>query len=661
VKTALVLIDLQNDFLLDPSLAPAAGRLVERAACILTAARAAGVPVFHIHTLIHSPDDRMPHWKEADRSLCVRGSDGARPPPSLEPQAAERVIAKSFFSGFSNPLLEAMLRKQGVGRLVLAGVHLHACVRSTAVDAYQLGFEVAIAEQAVGSYDALHGEQTRLYLEGRVAHFLGTAEITRQFAEGPATVVSAVGSQRSTQRPARELTLRDPSRRERVIGKVGIARPERISAAVRSACDAAPTWEMTPRLVRAELLRELARRLEEQSVPIAAQIVEDVGKPAAAARAEVKFAGELLQAALRWGEGDPYHASGHDWRVHSRPHGVVALITPWNNPLAIPLGKIVPALLYGNSAVWKPSPAGTFIAERIGLLLKDCGFPSGLVEIIAGDRGTAETIMACEGVDAVSVTGSSVTGYTAQAICARRRIPLQAELGGNNASIVLSDAPLTETARAIAIGAMGFAGQRCTANRRVIVPTEVAENWTEALLEAIVGLTWGDPRDEATVVGPMISDAACDAVVHMLRHARGQGAVVAQPHSPGQFERLAGVGSYHPPTLVVCDKPGAEIVQEETFGPVLVVQPARNWEHALELCNGVRQGLVASLFTASEERQRDFLKRCRAGILKINAATAAVAADPPFCGWGSSAVGPPEHGVGDPMFYTKLQTVYGSS
>jgi alpha-ketoglutaric semialdehyde dehydrogenase len=659
VKPALLLIDLQRDFLRDASLAPSAGRLVERAARLLRAAREAGVPVYHVHTLIDLASDRMPHWKRANRHICVRGTHGSRPPPSLEPRADENVIPKTFFSAFTNPTLALTLRDRGIGELILAGVHLHACIRCTAVDAYQLGFDVVIADEAVGSYDPLHGEQTRLYLEGRVARFLDTAEFARRFAAAPARLSGGDYSTSPVQRHARALTLCDPSCRERIIGTVTIAGPDRVAAAVRSACEVSPAWEKTPRPVRTGLLRELARRLEDQATSIAAQLVRDVGKPLAAARAEVTFARQLIEAALHCGAGSPDHSSGDDWKVYSRPHGVVALVTPWNNALAIPLGKIAPALLYGNSAVWKPSPPGTFIADRIRGLLDDCGFPPGLVEIVSGDRGTAELIMASEGVEAVSITGSSLTGYTAQTICARRRIPLQAELGGNNASIVLPDAPVAETARAIAAGAMGFAGQRCTANRRVIVPVADLHKWTDALLEAVVALPWGDPRDQSTVIGPLISDAACDTVADDLRHARDAGAMVLQPHSKEQFDRLLACGSYHPPTVVVSNDPSAEIVQEETFGPVLVVQPARDWEHALALCNGVRQGLVASLFTASAERQRDFLDRCRAGILKINAATAAVAADPPFCGWGSSGIGPPEHGVGDPMFYTRIQTVYG--
>lgn len=657
MKPALLLIDLQHDFLCDRSLAPPAGRLVERAAWLLNAARQAGAPVYHVHTLIDSAVDRMPHWKEADRHLCIRGTHGSSPPPALEPWAGERVIPKTFFSGFTNPTLASMLRDDGIIQLILAGVHLHACVRCTAVDAYQLGFEVAIAEEAVGSYDPLHGEQTRLYLEGRVARFLDAAEIERRFA---ATLGGGDFLPRPIQRESRELTLRDPAQRERIIGTVSVARPERVAAAVRSACAVGPAWEGTPRAARAGLMRELARRLEDQSASMATQIVGDVGKPLAAARAEVAFALQLVEAALRWGESSLHDACGDDWRVRSRPHGVVALVTPWNNPLAIPLGKIVPALLYGNSAVWKPSPPGTFIAERVRALLDDCGFPAGLVEIVCGDRGTAEALMGSEGIAAVSVTGSTLTGYTAQAICGRRRIPLQAELGGNNASIVLADAPLAGTASAVAAAAMGFAGQRCTANRRVIVPAQAIKKWTDALLEAVVALAWGDPRDQSTVIGPVISDAACKQIADVLSRARAAGDRVLQPHPKEQLERLVARGSYYLPSIVVSNDPSAEIVQEETFGPVLVVQPARDWEHALALCDGVRQGLVASLFTDSAELQRDFLNRCRAGILKINAATAAVAAAPPFCGWASSGIGPPEHGVGDAMFYTRLQTVYGS-
>jgi acyl-CoA reductase-like NAD-dependent aldehyde dehydrogenase len=238
-------------------------------------------------------------------------------------------------------------------------------------------------------------------------------------------------------------------------------------------------------------------------------------------------------------------------------------------------------------------------------------------------------------------------------------VPLQAELGGNNAAIVWSDADLDDAAVKLAAGAFGSAGQRCTANRRVIVDARCAAALVARLRTATDALAWGDPLDEATRVGPLVSAGACARVASVVERARRAGAEVwIAPSHAARTQALAEAGAYHPPCIVRGDDPSAEIVQEETFGPVAVVQVASSWDDALRLLNGVPQGLVAALFSPSEERRASFVEQARAGILKIGSATAGVGAETPFSGWKSSGVGPPEHGAGDPEFYTRAQAIY---
>ena len=208
------------------------------------------------------------------------------------------------------------------------------------------------------------------------------------------------------------------------------------------------------------------------------------------------------------------------------------------------------------------------------------------------------------------------------------------------------------------MAAFGFAGQRCTANRRIVVHHACAEQFTDMFRRATAALSWGDPLEEKTVAGPLISDAATERVAGVLARAQRTGAKLLKPHDPEQAKQLADIGSYFSPTIVCCDDPVQEIVQEETFGPVAVIQRANDWDQAIGLCNAVRHGLVASLFSPSQALQEDFLARCRAGILKLNKPTAGAAAAAPFVGWKASGLGPPEHGVGDREFYTRHQTVY---
>lgn len=636
MTAALLLIDLQEDFLGAPGLAPARGEVVARAAWLLEQARAARMPVVHVRTTIHrdaEPDQRMSHWRRDGVWRCVAGTPGHEPPPALRPAAGEHVVHKTHFSAFADGTLDEWLRVRGVDEVWLAGVHTHACVRASALDAYRLGFVVKVAADAVASDQPLHADETRRYLTKRSATFVPAASLLASGGETPGGAAA---------------------------DRAGIERAA--ATAAESARDAGPAWRSHDVAARLAIVDRIAECVAREREPLARQMAVEIGKPIIDARLEIDFALALIRAAharaaaLRAGGDPPPSASGVERR---RPLGTVALVTPWNVPLAIPLGKLVPALLYGNTVVWKPAPAGDGVAREVLRLLHEAGVPAHVVSLLCGDHATAEALLVHPAIDGVSVTGSSAVGTCAQAICAARRIPLQAELGGNNAAIVWSDCDLGDAAAKIAAGAFGSAGQRCTANRRVIVDARVEDDFVAKLVAATDALAWSDPLDPATRVGPLVSRAACDRVAGVVARAAASGAhVITAPSHAARENELAQNGPYLPPRIVLCDDPRAEIVQEETFGPVLVVQTASSFDEALDLLNDVPQGLVAALFSDSAAHRARFLDEARAGILKIGSATAGVGAETPFTGWKASGVGPAEHGTGDPEFYTRPQAVY---
>ena len=341
---------------------------------------------------------------------------------------------------------------------------------------------------------------------------------------------------------------------------------------------------------------------------IARDLAADIGKPVTEAEAEVRRAGELLRADPSPPE-EPWRRVSAETLWRRAPVGVVAIVTPWNNPVGIPLGKIGPALSLGNSVLWKPAPAASRLTLAILDMAREAGVPEGLIRVVLGDHATARALMEDERVDAVSLSGSSAAGWTAQEICARRRIPLQAELGGNNASIVWEGADLSAAAASVARGAFGFAGQRCTANRRAVVQDVLFDGFLESVAAATADLRWGDPFDTSTDVGPLVSAAARDRVAAAVERSRGEAERVVVPHAgpaPG------GDGAYLPPTIVVGAAPWSEIVQTETFGPVLVLQRARDFEEALALSGGVRQGLVSALFGGEAQAGRFSIGRAPA-------------------------------------------------
>ncbi len=616
MKPALMLLDLQYDFLCSPALQPAVGQLIDQAASLVQRCRESSVPIIHVWTTVHRDDDRrMPHWKQMGKWICVDGTPGHTTPTALRPLPSEIILHKTVFSAFADGKLDNILSDLDVDTIWLAGVHLHSCIRATALDAYQRGWNVKIVADAVGSYDPLHAIVTRRYLESRVAQFVACSDLFGTLA-----------------RPS------DSSK-------------EDVSRATANAKRAWLHWRNSSLDARVEFLARLAALVETEVPALGTQIATEIRKPIRYANAEVSRAAVLVKVASRYSADPLQEKCGEHSSLRYRPRGVTAILTPWNNPVAIPLGKIAPALLYGNAVVWKPAPAAASLANRLLKILESAGCPTDLVSVVHGGSATAEHLLADERIDAVMLTGSVTTGYCAQAICAERHVPLQAELGGNNAAIIWSDTDLEAAAFAVAEGAFGFAGQRCTANRRVIVERTCLAGFIKHLERALGSLHCGDARDSETHVGPLISATKREQVAGLVSRAESSSPVVLHGQS---FDGPA----FYPPTVICCDDPRHELVQEETFGPLMVLQPASDFDHAMKLCNGVQYGLVAALFSKSLARRTQFLNDAQAGILKINSATSDADAEAPFGGWKASGIGPPEHGRSNREVYTRTQAVY---
>ena len=499
-------------------------------------------------------------------------------------------------------------------------------------------------EDAVASNDPIHAAATRRWLADRCVVFeCGAAVLHRLDGSAPLPLVH-----------------RSPRQNDHVLFEVPIAGASEIASAVEDAQKAESDWRRTSFSERRRLIEKLADRLDEAASDLALQMAIEIGKPLSYGSEEVHRAAKNLRGVTRCAtEHMPEKRKGPG-TIRYRPLNLVAVISAWNNPVAIPLGKIMPALVYGNTVVWKAAPEGTHIAQTVLQLMQDVGIPENAVRLLTGDHTTARLLATNPNVDAVTITGSAQAGYSMQEVCAKRMVPFQAELGGNNATIVWNDADLEYAAAQVAWGAFAFAGQRCTANRRVIVHTPLFDSFLKELEPAGHMLTWGDPLSEATEIGPMISMAKRDEVAGMVSRIQAGGAhCVVFLHEASTRQKWTKTGAYLRPAIVCCDEPEHPVVQEETMAPLLVVQRANDFDEAMALCNGVRQGLISSLFSNEPYLQRRFLEEARAGALKFNASTAGVDVALPFGGWKESGVGPPEHGEGDHRFYTRIQTVYG--
>jgi aldehyde dehydrogenase (NAD+) len=425
-----------------------------------------------------------------------------------------------------------------------------------------------------------------------------------------------------------------------------------VDAAVRRAAAAFEEWRAQPAAARGAALARVGDRLAAQASPLADLIVGEVGKPIREARGEVaravaicRYYAQLVLAP----DGETYPAADPAaWLVTRRfPRGVCGLITPWNFPLAIPLWKAAPALVYGNAVVLKPAPQGTAVAQAVEELLA-MELPDAVFALVTGDNTPGRALVGHNDVAAVSFTGSIPVGRQVAATAAGRGATVQCELGGQNPSIVLADADLDRAAATIAQASMGYAGQKCTATSRVIVEGPVYAELRDRLVAAIESMGLFDPANESCEIGPLIDEGARTRALEALRATDGR--TLTGGAAPGRD------GWYLAPTLVEVDDARDVLAQEEVFAPVAALLRAPSVDAAVELANGVRHGLVAAVFTSQLERTLGLATRLEAGLVRANAATSGVDFHAPFGGSKASSIGPREQGLAARDFYTESRT-----
>ncbi len=408
-----------------------------------------------------------------------------------------------------------------------------------------------------------------------------------------------------------------------------------------AAREAQAGWAGLGAMGRAARLSAAADRVAADD-SLADLIVSDVGKPITEARAEVARAAAILRyaASLATGPaGEVYEDStGATVRVLRFPRGVALLITPWNFPIAIPTWKLAPALQAGNAVVLKPASQALRIAERLVEHL-DLG---AVVQLVPGGRQVAEALLDSR-PDAVSFTGSTATGRSIAERLAGRFVPLQLEMGGKN-GVYVSDAADPALAARVALGgAMGYAGQKCTATSLLFVHERSADAVTAALREQVAGLGVGDPADERTVVGPMIDAAKRDEVAAFIADAE-----ILAGGTAGGHAVLA-------PTLITGTHPSNT---EELFAPVLSIQPVADMDEALARLHALEYGLVAGIVSPVRDEIEAFARRAEAGIVRVNAPTAGVEPHVPFGGVKASSFGPREQGRAGLEFFSETRTIY---
>ena len=443
--------------------------------------------------------------------------------------------------------------------------------------------------------------------------------------------------------------------------------PSSTAAEAAEACEAAArafeNWRQTPAPVRGQILFKVQRRMEERRQELAEALTREEGKTIAESRGEIQrainvvefFAGEARRIT---GETIPSELPNNFCYTLKQPVGPVAIITPWNFPIAIPIWKMAPALVSGNTVVFKPATLTPLTAALIVEIFDECGLPPGVLNLVfGGGREVGDTIVRHPAILAVSFTGSNDVGTGLYGAAAARGIKCQCEMGGKNPIVILADADLDLAVESTVQGAFGSTGQRCTATSRAVVVDRIANEFVERLAARTSSLVVGNGLNPATNVGPSVDERQLETVLSYVETGQHEGARLVRG---GERIRDDGRdrGYFVAPAIFDHVDASMRIAQEEIFGPVLSLIRVPDNEAALSVANNVRFGLSASVYTSDVASMFRFVDRLDAGILHVNSPTVGGEAHIPFGGMKATGVGLREMGRVAIDFYTELKVVY---
>ncbi|QZN74402.1 MULTISPECIES: alpha-ketoglutaric semialdehyde dehydrogenase GucD [unclassified Paenibacillus] len=458
----------------------------------------------------------------------------------------------------------------------------------------------------------------------------------------------------------------NPANRKEVVGYVPTSGIEDLNRAVSAAKEAAKDWRRLSGAERGNYLFQAANVLERRADEVAEAMTREMGKTLPEAKGETLrgvailryYAGEGMR---KTGDVIPSTDSEALMFTTRVPLGVVGVIAPWNFPVAIPIWKTAPALIYGNTVVLKPAQETAVTAAKVMECFEEAGIPAGVLNLVCG-RGSVIGSALAEHPDVggITFTGSNEVGKRVGAAALARGAKYQLEMGGKNPIIIAADADLDLAVEATISGGLKSTGQKCTATSKVIIERNVYDAFKEKLLSQIQEIRLGDGMSSGSWMGPCASEGQLNTVLSYIQKGQDEGAVLLAGGKRGDGPGLEE-GFYVQPTVFEGVESHMSIAREEIFGPVLALIAVDSLEEAIEAANDSDYGLSASIYTQNVGAMLSFIRDMDAGLVRINAETAGVELQAPFGGMKMSSSHSREQGQVAIEFFTAIKTVFVKS
>ncbi|OGS03647.1 MAG: aldehyde dehydrogenase [Elusimicrobia bacterium RIFCSPLOWO2_12_FULL_59_9] len=460
-----------------------------------------------------------------------------------------------------------------------------------------------------------------------------------------------------------EIASINPANTDDVIAKFRSATREDALKAIEAAQKAFEAWRGTPAPVRGRIVLKALQIAESRKEALARLMTREEGKILPEALGEVAKGNNLLEwfagEGMRFmGTSAPSELPKNLLYTVRQPLGVVSIITPWNFPWAIPCWKIAPALVAGNTVVFKPASSTPAMAVEVVKVFEEAGLPAGVLNLVLGSGSSVGDVLVQDPrIRAVSFTGSNGIGKRVYSKAGLRGIKFTCEMGGKNPCVVMEDADLELALEGVFKGAFGSTGQRCTATSRLIIHEKVADAFVNSLIDKLKTLKIGDGLEPSVGLGPLVDEHQYRSVLEYLEIGKKEGAVLrfggGKAEGPGLKK-----GYFVEPTIFDHVKPFMRIFKEEIFGPVLAVTRIKTFEEALALANDCEFGLTCAIYTQDISRAMQFADRIETGMVHVNSPTIGGEAQVPFGGVKGSGVGEREMAKEGVLFFSEPKTVF---